>query len=111
MKGIESEQTGRAGLWCQGLAGLTLAALVVIGAGGMIYRTLAPEGWLAQLFGRNPADGMAVLLSLIVSGIFAWLACGWINPQRRNQLSGLLVFIFAAAGLLQVVEFLLKSAA
>lgn len=109
MKHIGQKQTGGPGSFSQGLAGLTLAVLVVLGAGGIVYRTVAPDGWLARLFGRNPAEGVTALLALVALGVLVWLTRGWVNPGMRHRLSGILVFSFAAAGLLQVVEFLLDA--
>ena len=110
MKNVASKHPGGIGLVSAGIAGLALGVLVVLGAGGIVYRTVAPNGWLAQLFDRNPAEGAVAFLVLLALGVLAWLTHGSLNPQGRNRLSQVVVFVFAAAGLAQVVEYLLTSA-
>ena len=41
----------------QALAGFAIAALVMIGVGGTVYKLIEPGGWFAQLFGRSLAGG------------------------------------------------------
>jgi hypothetical protein len=102
---------GSLGLASGALAGLVLSAFVVLGAGGIVYRALAPGGWLGQLFDRNPVEAVAAFVVLLALGVPAWLMRGSLDPAGRNRLSQVVVFVFAAAGFAQVVEYLLKTAA
>jgi hypothetical protein len=111
MKNAAWKPQGSLGLAGAGIAGLALSALVVLGAGGIVYRTVAPNGWLAQLFDRDPSEGVAAFLVLLALGVLAWLTRGSLSPRKRDRLSQLVVLVFAAAGLVQAVEFLLKAAA
>ena len=37
--------------------GFVLVALVLLGIGGTIYKVIAPDGWVAQAFGRSLSAG------------------------------------------------------
>jgi hypothetical protein len=85
-------------IFFQTLAGFAIAALVMFGVGGTVYKVVAPDGWMAQAFGRGLAGGMAATLALFALALFAWLTREWISPRRRNRLSELFVYAFAGTG-------------
>ncbi len=89
---------GEAAIFAQSLLGFALAALVMLGMGGSVYRLVAPGGWLAQLFGRSLAGGLAAVLAFLVIGLCAWLSRGWISVRQRNRHAELFVYFFAALG-------------
>ena len=93
----------------QALAGLLILGLVLIGIGGTIYKVIAPDGWVAQAFGRSLSAGAAALGSLIMIVGLAWFSRGWTSPRRRMQLSDFLVAGFAIAGLLYVAQMWLSG--
>jgi hypothetical protein len=93
----------------QALAGFAIALLVMIGFGGTIYKMIAPEGWLAQLFGRSFAGGLAALLALLMIGTSAWLLRAWTSATLRNRYSELFVYVFAGIGLVYSVQLLMKG--
>jgi hypothetical protein len=91
------------------IAGLAVAALVMLGVGGTAYRLLAPDGWLAALFSRSLAGGMAALLAFLIIGLCAQLAGRFIPAGARNRRVELFVYGFAAAGLFHALEFLVRG--
>lgn len=88
----------------QTFAGFLIVSLVLVGIGGTIYKVISPEGWVAQAFGRSLSAGAAALGSLLMIVGLAWFSRGWTAPRRRMQASDVLVFGFALAGLLYVVQ-------
>jgi hypothetical protein len=93
----------------QALAGFVIAALVMVGVGGTVYKMIAPGGWFAQIFGRSLAGGMAALLALAMIGLSIWLTRAWVSVTSRNRYSALFVYLFAGAGLLYAVQMLMKG--
>ena len=93
----------------QALAGFAIAALVMIGVGGTVYKLIEPGGWFAQLFGRSLAGGMAVLLALAMVGMCIWLTRAWVSVTSRNRYSALFVYAFAGMGLLYAVQMFVKG--
>jgi hypothetical protein len=91
------------------LVGFAVATLVMLGVGGTVYNLAAPGGWLAGVFGRNLAVGMAAALPFLAIGACLWLAREWIPVRARNRSSELFVYGFAAAGVLYFVELILKG--
>jgi hypothetical protein len=87
----------------QTLAGFVLTVLVMLGVGGSVYKMIAPDGWLAQAFGKGLAGGMAVILGLLWLALFAWISREWISARRRNRFSELFVYVFAAAGAIYAI--------
>ncbi|MDA8110331.1 MAG: hypothetical protein M0015_17165 [Betaproteobacteria bacterium] len=86
------------------LAGLGLLGLVMFGAGMTVYRLIAPEGWLARLLGSALSSGAAALVSLMVIGVLAWFSREWITPERKNRYAELILYGFAAAGMLYLAQ-------
>jgi hypothetical protein len=93
----------------QACAGFVLVGLVLAGIGGTIYKVIAPDGWVAQAFGRSLSAGVATLGSLILIFALAWFSRGWNSPRHRNRFSDLLVYGFAGAGLLYLCELWVKG--
>jgi len=92
------------------LAGFAVATLVMLGFGGTLYNLVVPGGWLAGVFGRNLAGGMAAVLALILVGASVWLARDWIPARNRIRYSELFVYAFAAAGVMYLFDLLMKGA-
>lgn len=95
--------------FAQSIVGAVIAVLVMIGFGGTIYKMLAPDGWLADLFGRSMAGGLAVLLALLMIGTSAWLLRAWVSVTQRNRYSEAFVYVFAGVGLVYAVQMLMKG--
>jgi hypothetical protein len=89
--------------------GVALLGLVLIGIGGTIYKVISPEGWVAHAFGRSVSAGVAALGSLLMIAGLAWFSRGWTSPRSRNRFPELLVYTFAAAGLLYIGQMWLKG--
>jgi hypothetical protein len=93
----------------QTCVGFVLVGLVLLGIGGTIYKVIAPDGWVAQAFGRSLSAGVATLGSLLIIFGLAWFSRGYNSPRRRNRFSDLLVYSFAAAGLLYLLKLWIKG--
>lgn len=93
----------------QAVAGFVIAALVMVGVGGTVYNLISPGGWFAQVFGRSLAGGLAVLLAFMLIGLCAWLTRNWVSPRARNRYSEVFVYLFAAAGALYSLEFVIAK--
>ncbi|HYM28591.1 MAG TPA: hypothetical protein VET66_10600 [Steroidobacteraceae bacterium] len=107
---VSSATGGDVGAFLQAIVGFAVAALVMLGVGGTVYRLVAPGGWLAQVFGRSLAGGLAAVLALLIIGLCAWLARTWISVGSRNRHSDLFVYGFAAAGAFYAIEIFAKGA-
>jgi len=79
-------------------------SLVLGGIGGTIYKVLSPEGWIANALGRSFSAGVAALGSMAMVGALAWFSRSWGVPDNRSLLSHFLVYGFAAAGILYLVQ-------
>lgn len=89
--------------------GLAIAALVMLGIGGTIYKLIAPDGWIAQAFGRGLSAGAAALGSLLLIAGLAWFSRGSRSPRTRNRFSELFVYTFAAAGAVYLAQMYTKG--
>ncbi|MBC7802659.1 MAG: hypothetical protein H7Y16_02190 [Candidatus Parcubacteria bacterium] len=89
----------------QVIAGLTVAALVMLGVGGTVYNLVAPGGWLLQVFGRSAVGGMAALLALTIVALCAWLGRRWISVGSRNRRSEVFVYAFAVVGAIYAFQY------
>jgi len=81
----------------------------MIGVGGSVYKMIAPDGWIAQAFGKGLAGGMAAIFGLLCLALFAWIFREWISARRRNHYSELFVYVFAGAGAIYVMLILAKE--
>jgi hypothetical protein len=102
MEDIRFKRMSDTTIFFQALAGFAIAALVVLGVGGTVYRMVAPDGWVAQAFGRGLAGGLAAFLALAALAGFAWVTREWVSTRHRNRFSEAFVYAFAGAGLLYV---------
>ena len=89
--------------------GVMVLGLVLVGIGGTIYKVISPEGWVTQAFGRSLSAGVAALGSLLMIVGLAWFSRGWTSPRSHNPFSELLVYTFAAAGLLYLAQLWMKG--
>ncbi len=96
------------GLWQLGIS-LGVVLLVTLGIGGTIYKVISPDGWIASAFGRSLSAGAAALGSLLMIAGLAWFSRGWTTIRNRNRLSDLLVYTFAAAGILYLLQIWMKG--
>ncbi len=97
------------GAVAQTLLGLVIVLLVTLGIGGTIYKVISPDGWIASAFGRSFSAGAAALGSLLLITGLAWFSRGWSSPSTRNRFSDLLVYTFAAAGIVYLAQLWLKG--
>src|SRR5262245_57716936 len=93
----------------QAAMGVTLLGLVLVGIGGTIYKVISPEGWVTQAFGRSLAAGVAALGSLLMIVGLAWFSRGGQAAPSRHKFPELLVYTFAAAGLLYLAQLWIKG--
>ena len=93
----------------QACLGFVILALVLLGIGGTIYKVISPDGWVAQAFGRSLSAGVAALGSLLMIAGLAWFSRGWSSPRSHNRFPELLVYTFAAAGLLYLAQIWMKG--
>jgi hypothetical protein len=84
--------------------GAVVLMLVVTGMAGTAYKIMAPDGWIADAFHRSTTAGLAFVGALGVFGLFAWISRGS-AIRGRNQRAPLLVYTFAAAGLVYLARF------
>lgn len=82
----------------QALMACVFLALVLAGIGGTIYKTMAPDGWVAQVFGRSLSAGAAALGSSVMVLALAWFSRSWGDVRRRTLAADFLVYGFAFAG-------------
>jgi hypothetical protein len=104
----KARHAGETSAFFQSLLGFAIAALVMLGVGGTVYHLVSPGGWIAQLFGRSLAGGMAGLLALFMVGLAAWLTRAWTSVTQRNRYSEVFVYGFAATGLVYAVQMLMN---
>ena len=109
MEQVKQKPLGELATLLQALAGFAVATLVMGGVGGTVYNLVAPGGWLAGVFGRSLAGGMAAVLAFIILGACIGLARDWISARDRNRYSELVVYGFAAAGVMYFAELLMKG--
>ena len=86
------------------LAGFAVAALVMLGVGGTVYRLVAPDGWIAMAFGRGFGGSAAALAALCAVGLCAWATREWISARTQNRYAEIFVYGFAAAGALYAFD-------
>jgi hypothetical protein len=85
--------------------GCAFLTLVLAGIGGTIYKVISPEGWIALAFGRSLSAGAAALGSCALIAGLAWFSRSWGDPNRRTLASDFLVYGFAVAGFVYLVQF------
>jgi len=87
--------------------GVMLLGLVLVGIGGTIYKVISPDGWVTQAFGRSLSAGVAALGSLLMIAGLAWFSRS--SPRSYSRFPELLVYTFAAAGLLYLAQLWMKG--
>ena len=78
--------------------------LVVTGVAGTLYKLVTPDGWLIGAFQRSTAAGLALLGTIGVVGLSAWISRSAVVRQR-NAHASLFVYAFAAAGLMYLARY------
>lgn len=91
------------------VASLAVVVLVTLGIGGTIYKVISPDGWVATAFGRSLSAGAAALGSLMLIAALAWFSRGWTSTRNRNRMSDLVVYSFAAAGIIYLAQIWVKG--
>ena len=94
----------------QTLWGFGLVVMVVFGICGTIYKLLAPTGWIAALMGRGFSGGVAAIGLMIVFGVIGWVARSWTTTREQAGAANLVVYVFAAAGLMYSFQLWSKGA-
>jgi hypothetical protein len=94
--------------FAQTLGSCVVLALVLGGIGGTIYKVISPEGWVAQAFGRSLSAGVAAIGSMALITGLAWFSRAWGDPER-SLVSYFVVYGFAAAGILYVLQLWTKG--
>lgn len=98
------------GGFVQTLWGFGLVIMVVLGICGTIYKLLAPSGWIAALMGRGFSGGVAAIGLMIVFGVMGWVARSWASTREQAATATLVVYVFAAAGVLYSFQLWSKGA-
>lgn len=94
----------------QTIIGFVVLALLMIGVGGTIYRMIAPDGWLVQLFGAGVTAGTAAILSVLALLVLSWFARGWASAYQKTRLADVAIYVFAGAGVVFLAQALLTHA-
>lgn len=86
-------------------AGFAISALVMVGISGSIYKLIAPQGWVVQAFGHSLGLGAALLAAVVGAAALVWALPSRL-PVQRARLADVVVYGFAAAGLLYLGQML-----
>ena len=89
--------------------GAIVLLLVVTGVAGTIYKIVTPDGWLAGAFQRSTTTGLALIGTIGLVGLFAWISRG-AALRGRNANASLFVYAFAAAGLMYLARYWMHGA-
>ena len=95
--------------FAQTLYSCVLLSLVLGGIGGTVYKVLAPDGWVSQMFGHSLSAGAAALGAMGLVGGLAWFSRSWGDPERRPLLTHILIYGFAAIGVLYLAQLWTKG--
>jgi len=87
-----------------------LLSLVLGGIGGTVYKVLAPDGWVSQMFGHSLSAGAAALGAMGLVGGLAWFSRSWGDPDTRSVPTQLLIYGFAAVGILYLAQIWTRGA-
>ena len=87
-----------------------LLSLVLGGIGGTVYKVLAPDGWVSQMFGHSLSAGAAALGAMGLVGGLAWFSRSWGDPDTRSVPTQLLIYGFAAVGILYLAQIWIRGA-
>jgi len=86
-------------------SGFAISILVLIGISGSIYRLVAPQGWFVQAFGHSFGLGAALVAAVLGAGALVSVVPGWVAPAHSARISDALVYTFAAAGFVYLVQY------
>lgn len=93
----------------QFFGGFLLLALIMLGVGGTLYKLMAPDGWIAQLFGGSLGYLGAIVLALVGVVTFAWFTQDQIAPTRRDGIGDWWVYLCGLAGLFYAAQILWRG--
>jgi len=110
MDHVSPRPVGDTSAFFQAIAGTAVAALVMFGVGGTAYNLFAPGKWLAQLFERSLAGGIAAILALLIVGLCVKLTHDLISTEGRNRYAEFFAYGFAAVGTAYALQYLVKGA-
>ena len=86
-----------------------LLSLVLGGIGGTVYKVLAPDGWVSQMFGHSLSAGAAALGAMGLVGGLAWFSRSWGDVRNRTFVADCLVYGFAITGFVYMAQFWSKG--
>jgi hypothetical protein len=87
-----------------------LLSLVLGGIGGTVYKVLAPDGWVSQMFGHSLSAGVAALGAMGLVGGLAWFSRSWGDHDTRSLPTQILIYGFAAVGILYLAQIWTRGA-
>ena len=111
MEQVRLRPIGDTGEFAKAIAGFAVATLVMFGVGGTVYNLVAPGGWLAGIFGRSLAGGLAAILALLIVGLCVKLTYNLLSVGERSRYLEVFAYGFAASGAIYAFPFLGKGGA
>ena len=109
MEHISARPVSDSSAFFQAVVGFATAALVTLGATGTVYNLVAPGGWLAQVFSRSLAGGLATILALLIIGQCVKMTHDLISAGTKNRYLEIFVYGFAAAGAFYAFQYFVKG--
>jgi len=95
---------GEVGAFLRTIVEFAVVVLVILGVGGTLYRLVLPGGWLAGLFSRSAAAGVAGIFSILIVAFSCWQLRHWVSARVRRYAPEFFAYGFAAAGLCYAVQ-------
>ena len=89
----------------QSTLGLGLAALVVVGISGTLYKLVSADGWVAFFFERTQAGGVLAVGGIGLAALCAWAAGMGATHSYRLLLSNFVVYGSALAGSIYLLRY------
>ncbi len=111
MEHVRLRPIGDTGVFVKATAGFAVAALVMFGVSGTVYNLVAPSGWLAGIFGRSLAGGLAAILALLIVGLCVKLTYNLLSVGDRNRYLEVFAYGSATTGAIYAVQYLGRSVA
>ncbi len=108
MQSIKHKQD--TGTLVQAVWGFGLVVMVVIGICGTIYKLLSPSGWIAGLLGSGYSGGVAAGGLMVIFGVIGWISRSFTSVRQQSGSADLVVYVFAAAGLLYAFQYWSRGA-
>ena len=87
-----------------------MIVLVTLGVGGTVYLLVSADGWLAGLFSRSTAGGVAAVFSILIVVFSCWQLRHLLSARARRVVPEFLAYGFAAAGLFYAAQMYTKGA-